>query len=126
MDILLLNDSRYKRELSKSHRVLCMGPKGINRMQHQNDFDIVLPTAMSFDLQDGLSQLKGVCSDFEPDIIVQFETELNYFYRGIEDANAITVWRSIDNHLFGSWQRFYGQIFDLVFTVRAVWCRLKG
>jgi|GEM_PF-3377971 len=118
MDILLLNDSRYKRELSKAHRVLCMGPMGIDRMQHKNDFDLVLPTAMSFDFHAGLSQLQQICPGFAPAIIVQFETELNYFYRGIEDAKAITVWRSIDNHLFGNWQRFYGQLFDLVLVAQ--------
>ncbi|MEC7987009.1 MAG: glycosyltransferase [Myxococcota bacterium] len=118
MDILLLSDSRYKRELSKEHRVLCMGPLGINRMQHQNDFDVVLPQAMSFDFQDGLSQLRKICPGFNPAIVVQFETELNYFYRGIENSKAITVWRSVDNHLFGHWQRFYGQIFDLVLVAQ--------
>lgn len=114
MDILLLNDSRYAAELSKKYRVLSVGPDVAYRMHNQNLFDIFLPEQIEYDLTDVLKQCRAIHADFEPDYIIQFETTLNYFYRGIETSPAKTIWRLVDNHLFSFWQRFYGQLFDLV------------
>lgn len=113
MDVLLLNDTTLVPFLPAHWRVLSAGPKALYVMPDQAHFDFWLPDQLEFALDDVLALCREKVPRFEPQVIIQFETSLNYFYRGIERSPALTVWRLIDTHMFYHWQPLYAHLFDV-------------
>lgn len=139
IDLLLLNDTTFAPYLPTHFRVLSVGPKALYVMPEQDRFDIWLPDQLEHDLSEVLLKCREKVPDFDPQVIIQFETSQNYFYRGIEKSPALTIWRLIDTHMFYHWQPIYAQLFDVSlvaqrdylpmftnFTPRAFWLPLNG
>lgn len=114
MDILLLNDATFARYFPSHFRVLSAGPDARYIMPEQDLFNLRLERRLDHNLDEVITRCKSLIPDFNPDVIIQFETSTNYFYRGIEKSPALTVWRPVDNHMFYGWQPVYAQVFDLV------------
>lgn len=118
MDILLLNDTTFAPYLPRDWRVLAAGPQAQYVMPEQDRFQVWLGPELEQDLDSVLQKCRAVCPGFDPAVIIQFETSLNYFYNGIERARALTFWRLIDTHMFHTWQPIYAQLFDLTLVAQ--------
>ncbi|MFM7204591.1 MAG: glycosyltransferase [Myxococcota bacterium] len=118
MDVLLLNDTTLVPFLPAHWRVLSVGPEALYVMPDQNHFDIWLPNQLEHALDEVLVRCREKIPDFEPQVIIQFETSLNYFYRGIERSPALTIWRLIDTHMFYHWQPLYAHLFDVALVAQ--------
>lgn len=118
MDILLLNDATFAPYFPRDWRVLAAGPQAHYVMPEQDQFQIWLGPGTEQDLEEVLTKCRALYPGFDPDVIIQFETSLNYFYTGIERSNALTIWRLIDTHMFSAWQPYYAQVFDLTLVAQ--------
>ena len=118
MDILLLNDATFAPYLPRDWRILAAGPQAQYVMPEQDKFQVWLGPELEQDLESVLQKCRAVCPGFDPAVIIQFETSLNYFYIGIERSKALTLWRLIDTHMFHNWQPIYAQLFDLTLVAQ--------
>lgn len=114
MRILLLNDTTFKAGLlARGHDVRACGPEARYLMPDQDHFDFRFPAKTVVELSEILAHFEG----WTPDLIIHSEIHTNYFYRGIESAPCLTVWRTIDNHIH-PWQPRYAITHDLVLVAQ--------